>query len=187
MKMRLLTGLIAAVCFSQAASAAELTGGTISNQTTATADVEFNQPITLQNTLTPISGLKAGQEIDMDNPLTIANGSLAIKDSGVTALLALKSGDTLKNGDTSGALTAYAAGHEGEKGYGFAYMPIPKGVDMKTMADEYDSTNINGEMYLVSRTASSNLDYSVLAFDSGNTAIKPGSYTISVTGAIYNP
>ena len=64
MKMRLLTGLIAAACFSQAASAAELSNGTISNQTIATADVMFSQPSTLENTLTPIAGLKAGASDD---------------------------------------------------------------------------------------------------------------------------
>lgn len=182
MKMRLLTGLIAAVCFSQAASAAQLSGGTISNLTTATADVEFSQPITLQNTLTPISGLKAGQKLSAANPLTIANGSLAIKDSGVTALLALKFGN-----ESLGAATSYAAGHEGEEDYSFNYIPMPKDADMDSMESKYDVIRINGDVYAVTPTASSKLDYNVLAIGDGTKAVKPGIYTISMTGAIYNP
>lgn len=181
MKMRLLTGLIAAVCFSQAASAADLVDGTVTNQTTATADVMFNQPITLENTLTPVTGLKGGQRLpENSSALVIANGKLAIKDSGVTARLALKFMDGGKN------LTTYAVGHEGEDSYALKYIPMPKDTYIGDMNSKYDEFVTVDGSYFVTPTEENQLDYNVIAFNSAGKAM-PGKYTISVTGAVYTP
>ena len=181
MKMRLLTGLIAAACFSQAASAGTvLNNGTITNQTTATADVVFNQPITLENTLTPVTGLKAGQMPVGDSAVVIANGKLAIKDSGVTARLALRSSE----GDDY--LSTYAEGHEGDDSYALQYIPIPKDTNLDDVDTKYDTFPAADGNYIVTPTEENQLDYKVIAYNSAGKAM-PGKYTISVTGAVYIP
>lgn len=183
MKMRLLTGLIAAAFFSQAASAARLSSGSLTNQTTATADVEFSQPITLQNTLTPIAGLKAGQVVgNGNNLLQIANGSLEIKDSGVTALLALR----VSPSEISQPI-AYAAGHEGDDKYAITYVPLPKDASLADIGSKYNQFSNTSGTYAVTPAASSKLDYGVFVIDTRGTGIKPGTYTINTEGAIYNP
>lgn len=181
MKMRLLTGLIAAVCFSQAASADTLVDGTVTNQTTATADVMFNQPITLENTLTPVTGLKAGQSLPVDSSaVVIANGKLAIKDSGVTARLALK----FMDGGES--LSTYAVGHEGEDSYALYYIPVPKDTYIGDVNSKYEDFVTADGSYIVTPTEENQLDYNVIAYNSAGKAM-PGKYTISVTGAVYTP
>ena len=183
MKMRLLTGLIAAACFSQAAFAdTVLSDGAVSNLTTATADVEFNQPITLENTLTPVAGLKAGQPLPAgDSSLVIANGKLAIKDSGVTARLALK----FMEADTF--LSTYAQGHEGDDNYVLQYMPVPNDATLQNLASTYDAFYAGDGNYVVTPTEENQLDYRVVAYSETAGKVKPGKYTISVTGAVYTP
>lgn len=180
--MRLLTALIAAACFSQAASAAILSSGSITNETTATADVVFNQPITLENTLTPVSGLQAGAPSNLDNidtSTTIATGKLAIKEAGVTAQLALEIGGTPMNGYGS----AYAEGHQGEKAYELAYMPIFDSGNAST----WDTFYNNDGVYLIGPAGQRQLTYKVKGAGYGDVLPAAGKYTINVTGAVYNP
>ncbi|MEI2606796.1 hypothetical protein V8O11_23845 [Erwinia aphidicola] len=174
--MRLLTALIAAACFSQAASAANLTSGTITNETTATADVVFNQPITLENTLTPVSGLKAGAPSNLDSTdtaTTIATGKLAIKEAGVTAQLALRLESP----------AVYAEGHQGEAAYELAYAAIFDDAEATT----WDTFTTSDGSYLISPAGQRQLAYKV--YGGGNDDVLPaaGKYTINVTGAVYNP
>lgn len=181
MKMRLLTALIAATCFSQAASAdAELTSGTITNKTTATADVVFNQPVTLENTLTPVAGLKAGGQTSADG-VTIATGKLAIKETGVTARLAFRTAD-LSQGSES-VPSVYAEGHEGDDEYQLLYEIYPDGAT----PDKWDFIKTSDGEYLVSTEELSQQTYKVAGHGSGNVLPKAGKYTISVTGAVYTP
>lgn len=177
MKIRLLTSLIISACFSHAASAAELTTGGITNQTTATADVMFNQPITLENTLMPVAGLKAGEAVDSNNPTTIATGKLAIKEAGVTARLALKIEDA---GESQ--LIAYAEGHQGEAAYELAYMPLFDNQD-----ENWDTTVASDGSYVISPAVQRQLTYKVVGEGHGDASPKAGRYTISVTAAVYNP
>lgn len=177
-KMSLLTALIATACISQAASASELTSGSITNQTTATADVKFNQPITLENTLTPVAGIKAGAAAGMEHPVTIATGTLAIKEAGATAQLALK----VNNSDGT-LLTVYADGHKGDDKYALVYTPSFGNTDVK-----WDAINVAGDgRYMISPTVQRQLTYKVLAQGIGSVLPGAGTYTISVTGAVYNP
>lgn len=179
MKIRLLTALIAATCFSQAASAAQLNSGVITNQTTATTDVVFNQPITLENTLRPIAGLKAGQELPDNSGIPIATGKLAIKEAGVTARLALK----VFEADNS-ASVVYAEGHQGEEAYALAYAPVPDDADAS-----WDGLDTSDGRYVISPKEQNQFTYKVMGAK-GSTDFgtpKAGKYTISVTGAVYNP
>lgn len=178
MKMRLLTALIAAACFSQAASAADLTSGTITNQTTATTDVVFNQPVTLENTLMPVAGLKAGEKEDDDNLPTIATGKLAIKETSVTARLALK----LQEADHSVSVV-YAEGHQGEAAYGLEYVPVFDSADVNT----WDTITASDGVYVISPEGQRQLTYKVIGANEGRVTPRAGKYTISVTGAVYNP
>lgn len=151
MKMHILTTFIAVACFSQAASAT-LTSGTITNQTTATADVVFNQPITLENTLTPVAGLKAGKKVPNEG-VTIATGQLAIKEVGVTARLALKA-----EGVDHEMFTAYAEGHQGDPAYELTYSPAFDQTD----ADKLDSISTSDGDYFVNNAERSQLTYKVV-------------------------
>jgi len=176
MKMRLLTALVAAGCFSQVtvANAVGLTTGSISNQTTATATVTLNQPITLENTLTPESGLKVGQEAT-PGELRLAKGKLAIKEAGVKARLALKAGES-----ETVPFTVYATGHENDDEYKLAYAVLPTDRDYSAfddfLADGY---------YFVKNDEVNSLDYDVVLYTPK--APKAGSYVVSATGAVYNP
>lgn len=184
MKMRLLTGLIAAACFSQAAFAAELNSGTVSNQTTATADVEFSQPITLENTLTPVAGLRAGQPLPPDDSaVVIANGKLAIKDAGVTARLALKFAEA----GASSYLSTYAQGHEGDDNYLLYFAPLPKDTTLANFYQKYDVFGASDATYAVTPKEENQLDYKVVGLKKNGGKAMPGKYTISVTGAVYTP
>lgn len=177
MKMHILTTFIAVACFSQAASAT-LPSGTITNQTTATADVVFNQPITLENTLTPVAGLKAGKKVPNEG-VTIATGQLAIKEVGVTARLALKA-----EGVDHEMFTAYAEGHQGDPAYELTYLPVFDQTDA-----ELDSISASDGDYVVSNAERSQLTYEVVGASGAAQDVMPraGKYTISVTGAVYNP
>ncbi|MHB9804947.1 hypothetical protein [Pantoea ananatis] len=183
-KMSLLTAIMAAACLSQAASADDdLTSGSITNQTTATADVEFNQPVTLVNTLTPVNGIKAGAASSSESPVEIATGKLAIKEAGVTAQLALKASCADQT-----PLITYAKGHQGEPAYALTYIPLitdvspnkagPTPANYFTASDGY---------YYVTPKKESELTYSVFGLGSGNALPGAGTYTISMTGAVYNP
>lgn len=178
MKMHILTTFIAVACFSQAASA-ELTSGAITNQTTATADVVFNQPITLENTLTPVAGITTGRKAP-NAGVTIATGQLAIKEVGVTAQLALKSEDV-----GQALFTAYAEGHQGDPAYELTYLPVFDQTD----ADKLDNITTSDGYYIVNSAERSQVTYKVLgAVGAGQDVMPPaGKYTISVTGAVYNP
>ncbi|MGP2416889.1 hypothetical protein [Pantoea ananatis] len=183
MKIRLLTALITTACLSQAASADDLTSGSITNQTTATADVEFNQPVTLVNTLTPVNGIKAGAASGANNPVEIATGKLAIKEAGVTAQLALKSA-----GADQVPLITYAKGHQGEPAYALTYQPAIIDVSPNQAGPSgYNFFTASDGVYTVTTEKESELTYSVLGLGSGNALPGAGTYTISMTGAVYNP
>lgn len=184
MKIRLLTALITTACLSQAASADDLTSGSITNQTTATADVEFNQPVTLVNTLTPVNGIKAGAASSANNPVEIATGKLAIKEAGVTAQLALKAAGVDKV-----PLITYAKGHQGEPAYALTYQPFITHVSPNPSADPngFDFFTASDGDYYVTIEKESELTYSVFGLGSGNALPGAGTYTISMTGAVYNP
>lgn len=183
MKIRLLTALIATACLSQAASAAELTSGSITNQTMATADVKFNQPVTLVNTLTPVDGLKAGAASSSDDPVAIATGKLAIKETGVTAQLALKIGNANQT-----PFIIYAKGHQGERAYALTYIPMITGVSPNRGGpDSFDTFTASDCYYDVTSNKESELTYGVIGMGSGNALPGAGTYTISMTGAVYNP
>ncbi|MGP2504468.1 hypothetical protein [Pantoea ananatis] len=174
MKMRLLTALVVTGCFSQMAMADLVTTGTIDNKTTTTATVTLNQPITLENTLTPVEGLKAGTSISTLASGLIANGNLNIKETGATAQLALKSSDSGGNN-----FVTYATGHADDSDYKLEYRPyLPV-----SLSDDYivaaDGT------YLFSKNNINNVSYTVSAV--GSKLPKAGNYVISVTGAIYTP
>ncbi|MHC3774445.1 hypothetical protein ACYDMD_19745 [Pantoea agglomerans] len=173
MKMRLLTALVAAGCFSQMAVASLVTTGSIVNKTTATATLTLNQPITLENTLTPVEGLKGGASTPTLATGLIANGNLKIKETGVTAHLAL---NTSTPGNNS--FVTYATGHENAADYKLEYRVYPKSSDT-----DYIVTS-DGE-YIFSTNNVNNFGYTVSAIASK--LPKAGSYVISVTGGVYNP
>ncbi|MCH9299854.1 MULTISPECIES: hypothetical protein [Pantoea] len=172
MKTRLLTVLVAAGCFSQMAVADDLTTGSITNQTTQTATVTISQPITLENTLIPETGLKTGQS----GMITLATGKLAIKESGVKARLALliKSSEGEPN-----TVVTYATGHEKDDNYKLTYSI---GIGDAAVTDDFKVPDGN---YRVVRNESSSLNY---VLQSNSTGLpKAGYYVVSVTGAVYNP
>ena len=176
MKMRLLTALVAAGCFSQMAQAdGTLTTGSITNQTTATATVTINQPVTLENTLTPESGLKAGQ--DIDGAAILAKGNLKIKESGVTARLAIKMAE-----DENTSLTTYAEGHENEDEYKLTYVAGPTSPAIEKSKVFLTSDGV----YDVTDDDVSSMDYMVIT-NTNKKMPKAGNYVISITGAVYNP
>ena len=170
MKMRLLTALVAAGCFSQMAVAdmGELTTGSITNQTTATATVTIKQPVTLENTLTP--ELKAAED-----KLQIAKGNLKIMETGVKAKLAIKSSPD----DAYVSFTAYAAGHDGDGDYKLEYVAIPEDLD------SFSQYSTSDGFYLVSNNEVSGFNY--IVYNRDDSLPKAGNYVISVTGAVYNP
>ena len=136
----------------------------------------FNQPITLENTLTPVSGLKAGAPSNLnstDTAAIIATGKLAIKEAGVTAQLALR----------VGAPTVYAEGHQGEAAYELAYAAFFDDAEATTC----DTFTTSDGLYEISPAGQRQLTYKV--YGGGNDDVLPaaGKYTISVTGAVYNP
>lgn len=178
MKARLLTALVAAGCFSQMAVAAvaddTLTTGDITNKTTATATLNINQPVTLENTLTPEPGVRAGLKSDGSKEVVLATGKLAIKEAGAKARLALLGISTSRE-----LFETYAAGHEGDDEYKLSYVVSPNDRD-----DSYSTfTQPDGE-YFVKKNAVNSINYSVLALFG---TPKAGNYVISATGAVYNP
>lgn len=175
MKIRLLTSLIISACFSHAASAAELTTGSITNQTTATADVVFNQPVTLVNTLTPHTGLISGKDVD-NKGIILATGSLSIVEAGVNARLAMM---VTKSDGTP--FTVRASGHEKDNNdeYELKYKVSP------SLLETPDSLKTAEGVYSIKKTASNSLNYTIIT--SMDTTPKPGHYIISATGAVYNP
>ncbi|MCW0332764.1 hypothetical protein [Pantoea ananatis] len=174
MKMRLLTALVVTGCFSQMAMASLVTTGTIDNKTATTATVKLNQPITLENTLTPVEGLKGGAAKPTLASGLLANGNLKIKETGVTAQLAI---NDAAPGNKS--FVTYATGHTNDYDYKLEYRVYPTSNDT-----DYIETS-DGD-YIFSKQSVSNFDYTVNAVSS-LTLPKAGSYVISATGAIYNP
>ncbi|PKC36131.1 hypothetical protein V462_11050 [Pantoea ananatis 15320] len=173
MKIRLLTALVAAGCFSQMAMADNLLTGSITDETTATGTVTLTQKITLENTLTPLQGLKAGTSTTTLETSKIATGNLKIKEAGVKARLAI---EWEKIGNQSFA--TYATGHENDDQYKLEYNVYPILTDSDTI---FKSDGI----YVVSKTDVSSLDYVVK--NKGLKLPKAGDFVISVTGAVYNP
>ncbi|MCW0323707.1 hypothetical protein [Pantoea dispersa] len=184
MKMRLLTALVAAGCFSQMAQAdGTLTTGSITNQTTATATVTINQPVTLENTLTPESGLKAGQVITEDT-VQIAKGNLKIMEAGAKARLAIYGGPPNKDLLTK----VYAVGHEGDGEYELDYTIAPTPSDIESGFKGFETSD---GVYYVSNNDINSLEYGVFIQGKGTIKVlkapKAGNYVISTTGAVYNP
>lgn len=176
MKMRLLTALVAACCFSQMAVASVVNTGDIVNKTTTTATVTLNQPITLDNTLTPVKGLNAGASISTIAKSTIANGNLKIHESGFKVQLALMAATP-----GNAAFETYATGHENDPDYKLAYRVYP------TLAlSAIDTIQMPDGNYDFSKSNIDNLDYTVRVVDSSKLP-KAGNYVISVTGAVYTP
>ncbi|MDJ0034048.1 MULTISPECIES: hypothetical protein [Pantoea] len=178
MKMHLLTALVTAGCFSQMAVADDtLTTGSITNQTTATATVTINQPVTLENTLTPETGLKAGQVITEDT-YEIAKGNLKIMEAGAKARLAIYAAP-------KGSLTkVYAVGHEGDGEYELDYMTMPT----SPPESDFKAFETSDGYYYVSNNDINSLEYGVfLQGEKASKAPKAGNYVISSTGAVYNP
>lgn len=174
MKMRLLTALVAASCFNQMAMATILATGSITNNTTATATVTLQQQITLENTLTPLEGLKGGAFTPNLASAKIATGNLKIKETGVNAQLAVK---WQKPGYKP--FVTYATGHENYDNYKLEYNVSPTSNDTDTFVT-------SDGMYVLSKTNVNSWDYEVNSIGRMNLP-KAGNYIISVTGAVYNP
>jgi len=169
MKLRLLTALVASCCISQMAVADDLTTGSITNKTTATATLTISQPITLENVLTPVSGLKTG-----GTDSTIARGVLKIKDSGVSGRLAVM---TVPNRGVS--FVSYAVGHENDDKYKLSYsLSLP-------LETKFKMFNDSDGAYAVTDESVSQIAYSILRLDKALPLA--GNYIISATGAVYNP
>lgn len=175
MKTRLLTALIAAGCFSPMAMATSLSTGSITNETTATGTVTLNQKITLENSLTPLQGLKAGASTPTFATTKIATGNLKIKEAGVKARLAIK----WQNPGYKHFVT-YATGHENDSAYKLEYNVPPT-------SEDTDSFETSDGMYILSKTDVSSFDYVVNSVGADMKLPKAGNYVISVTGAVYNP
>ncbi|WP_338506722.1 hypothetical protein VRB95_00675 [Erwinia aphidicola] len=175
MKIRLLTALVAAGCFSQMAMATSLSTGSITNKTTATGTVTLTQKITLENTLTPLQGLKAGTSTSTMADSKIATGNLKIKEAGVKARLAIK----WQNPGYESFVT-YATGHDGDDHYKLEYNVPPTSQDT-------DSFVTSDGMYILSKTDVSSWDYVVNSTGRNMKLPEAGNYVISVTGAVYNP
>jgi len=160
--------------------AADLTGS-VSNETTATAEVTFNMPLTITNTLTPVMNQVAGPS---DKMVNIATGQAGIDQPGVTAQLAMKE---LLPGNLP--LIAYAGGHDGDPDYSITYMMFPAGTDPNSKADlpGYSRLISSTGSYLVSDNAIQNVNYNVWAMSNGSLGIAPGVYTINTTVGVYNP
>ena len=175
MKKRLLTALVAAGCFSQMAVAADdLTTGSITNKTTATATVTINQPVTLENTLTPLTGLTAGKELKGADDGILAMGKLAIKETGVKARLAVMGGI-----DRDTPLKTYATGHENDDAYMLRYFAgFPTNIASDVLFASEGAYDVTSEDV-------SSVEYAVASMD--NTLPKAGDYVISITAGVYNP
>jgi len=173
MKMRLLTALIFTGCFSHMAMASNVTTGTIVNKTTATATVTLNQAITLKNTLTPVDGLKAGTATPTLASGLIANGKLSIQETTGTAKLALSA-----YAPTNEDFVTYATGHKNDSTYKLSYRVYPTSSDTNYI-------EMTDGVYIFTTKNVKELAYTVNAVS--DKLPKAGSYTISVTGGIYNP
>jgi len=175
MKTRLLTALVAAGCFSQMAVAGStLLTGSVSDLTTATATVELTQPTSLENTLTPVEGLKAGATISSIASGVIARGNLKIREAGVTQNLAIKSE---MSGYSHTPFETYATGHDGDDDYKLQYRAMPNDKD-------YDSFMTSDGNYLISKRTVNTWDYVV--YCNSDKLPKAGNYVITLTGAVYN-
>ena len=174
MKKRLLTALVAAGCFSQMAVAADLTTGSITNKTTATATVTINQPVTLENTLTPVTGLTAGQPLGPSGVI-LAKGKLTIKESGVKARLAVMDGID----DAGTPFKTYATGHENDDEYMLQYLA---GFSTNFASDILSASE---GIYSVTSEDLNSAEYYVVA--TNKELPKAGNYVVSVTAGVYNP
>jgi len=174
MKKCLLTALVAAGCFSQMAEAKMLTTGSVNNKATATATVTINQTVTLENTLTPLTGLMAGKEIQNEKQATLAMGKLAIKETGVKAQLAVmgaSASDTL--------FKTYATGHENDDAYMLEYRAhFEKNIPS-------DVLSASEGTYVVTSKDVNSVEYGVYTADTKFP--KAGNYVISITAGVYNP
>ena len=168
-----ISALVVAVCFNQMAMADLVTTGSITQKTTATATVTLNQPITLENTVTPVEGLKAGASTPTLASGLIATGNLRIKEAGASAQLAL-------NTDAPGskAFVTYATGHNLKDDYKLEYRVYPTSQDT-------DYIETSEGTYIFSNQNVNNFGYNVNAVSSK--LPKAGNYVISVTGGVYNP
>ena len=175
MKKRLLTALVAAGCFSQMAVAADLTTGSITNRTTATATVTINQPVTLENTLTPLTGLTAGKELKVADDIILAMGKLAIKEPGVKARLAV-----MGSIDRNTPFKTYATGHENDDAYMLRYE-----AEFKNSSIHKDELYASEGAYDVTREDVNSVEYIVACV--GEVFPKAGNYVISITAGVYNP
>lgn len=132
MKPRLLV-LVCLTVYGSLSYAGTLSTGSVTNQTTASATVTFDQDITITNTLTPVTGLKTG-EVKSD-VLVIATGHAGIDKVGVKARMALKVAEKPSDDSKNVYFETYASGHEGESDYKMTYTVIPADFDTNSSLD----------------------------------------------------
>lgn len=178
-QLSLKVSILALSCLPAAfAGAAIPTTGYISNESTATANVYFNQDIDLTNTLTAVTN---PPEPTDSHSTVIANGHIGIAQPEVKAELAVKVAGA--GGDK---YITYATGHNVDPHYELDYMVLPNGVapENKSVNKGYSSfDNAEGE-YMVSDIALHTLNYHVYAL--AGRKVAAGEYTINTTVGVYN-